>query len=70
MQHSYIVELKYAKAKDSDAHINQLHKNAIAQVKRYTESEVVKTSVKTTQLHKLVVIYRGTEMVVCEEVTQ
>ena len=70
MQHSYIVELKYAKAKDSDTHIKQLHENAIAQVKRYADSEVVKTSVKTTQLHKIVVIYRGTEMVVCDEVTE
>ena len=41
---------------------------AIEQVKRYAESEVVTSSVKTTTLHKLVVIYRGTEMVVCEEI--
>jgi hypothetical protein len=38
-------------------------------VNRYAQSEVVTSAVKTTQLHKIVVIYRGTEMVVCEEVT-
>ena len=68
MTHSYIVELKYAKAKDTDAHIQQLAEDAKAQVSRYAQSEVVTSAVKTTQLHKIVVIYRGTEMVVCEEV--
>ena len=68
MTHSYIVELKYAKSKDTDAHIQQLFKEAEVQVNRYAQSEVVTSAVKTTQLHKIVVIYRGTEMVVCEEV--
>ena len=70
MLHSYIVELKYAKSKDSDAHIQQLAEEAKAQVNRYAKSEVVTSAVKTTQLHKIIVIYRGTEMVVCEEVTE
>ena len=69
MTHSYIVELKYAKSKDTDTHIQQLFKEAETQVNRYAQSEVVTSAVKTTQLHKIVVIYRGTEMVVCEEVT-
>lgn len=68
MEHSYIVELKYAKAKDTDAHIEQLRLAAQEQVRRYAESEIVTTSVKTTTLHKLVVIYKGTEMVVCKEI--
>ena len=68
MEHSYIVELKYAKAKDTDAHIEQLSHAAIDQVNRYADTEIVASSIKSTQLHKLVVIYRGTEMVVCEEI--
>ena len=32
--------------------------------------DIVKESVKITKLHKLVVIYRGAEMVMCEEVTE
>ena len=68
MLHSYIVELKYAKSKDTDAHVEQLRQEAISQVNRYAESEVVTSSIKTTQLHKIIVVYKGTEMVVCEEV--
>lgn len=69
VQQDYITgELKYAKSKDTDAHIQQLFKEAEVQVNRYAQSEVVTSAVKTTQLHKIVVIYRGTEMVVCEEV--
>ncbi len=68
MLHSYIVELKYAKSKDTDAHVEQLRQEAISQVNRYAESEVVTSAIKTTQLHKIIVVYKGTEMVVCEEV--
>lgn len=68
MLHSYIVELKYAKAKDTDAHVQQLYQDALTQVNRYAQSEVVTSAVKTTQLHKIIVVYKGTEMVVCEEV--
>ena len=68
MLHSYIVELKYAKSKDTDAHIQQLRQGAVEQISRYAQSEIVTSAVKTTQLHKIVIIYRGTEMVVCEEV--
>ena len=32
------------------------------------ESEVVTSAIKNTQLHKIIVVYKGTEMVVCEEV--
>ena len=68
MLHSYIVELKYAKSKDTDAHVEQLRQEAISQVNRYAESKVVTSAIKTTQLHKIIVVYKGTEMVVCEEV--
>ena len=68
MQDSYIVELKYAKSKDTDAHVQQLYQDALVQVHRYAESEVVTSAIKTTKLHKIIVIYKGTEMVVCEEV--
>ena len=36
----------------------------------YANSDIVKESVKTTKLHKLVAIYRGAEMVMCEELTE
>ncbi len=68
MQHSYIVELKYAKAKDADTRVAQLREEATAQVNRYAGSEVVTSAVKTTRLHKIIVVYKGADMVVCEEV--
>ena len=68
MLHSYIIELKYAKGKDPDSRVDELRRQAIEQVNRYAETETVKNAVKTTTLHKIVVVYRGVEMRVCEEI--
>ena len=68
MLHSYIIELKYAKSKDPETKVEELRKQATNQVKRYAETEMVKSAVKTTTLHRIVVVFHGTEMVVCEEV--
>ena len=70
MQHSYIIELKYAKGKDSDEIVTRLREEAIAQANRYADTEVVKRNIGHTTLHKIVVVYRGMEMVVCEEIAQ
>ena len=68
MTDSYIVELKYCKTDTSDTQLEQLLADASAQITRYADSDIVREAVKTTRLHKLVVIYRGTEMAACEEV--
>ena len=68
MEHSYIVELKYCKSDATDEQVEKLKADAIAQVNRYADSDVVKMDVNTTQLHKLVVIFRSVDMVVCEEI--
>lgn len=68
MLHSYIIELKYAKGKDSDEKIEQLRQEAIAQANRYAASETVQKAIGTTTLHKIVVVYQGMKMVVCKEV--
>lgn len=39
-----------------------------AQANRYADTEVVRRNVRFTTLHKVVVVYRGMEMVVCEEI--
>ena len=67
MTDSYIVELKYCKSSTTDEQVKKLFTEASAQIRRYADSDIVRESVKTTQLHKLVVIYRGTEMVECKE---
>lgn len=68
MLHSYIIELKYAKGKDSDEKVEQLRQEAIVQARRYADSETVQKAIGTTTLHKIVVVYKGMEMRVCEEV--
>ena len=70
MTDSYIVELKYCKSNTSDSQVQQLFKDAAALVSRYAESNMVKELVKTTILHKLVVVYRGVDMVLCEELLE
>ena len=68
MLHSYIVELKYAKYRDPDTRVEELRKEAIEQANRYANSETVRRAVGSTQLHKIVVVYKGMDMPVCEEV--
>lgn len=68
MTHSYIVELKYAKYKDPESRVDELRREAIEQANRYAETETVKRAVGTTKLHKIVVVYKGMDMPVCEEV--
>ncbi len=68
MKHSYIVELKYAKYKDPENRVEELRKEAIAQANRYANTETVRNAIGTTTLHKIVVVYKGMDMLVCEEV--
>lgn len=68
MRHSYIVELKYAKYKDPESRVEELRREAIAQANRYAGTETVRGAVGSTILHKIVVVYKGMEMRVCEEV--
>ena len=68
MVDSYIIELKYSKSQTTDEQVKKLFEEASAQISRYADSDMVREAVKTTMLHKLVVIYRGAEMVACEEI--
>ncbi|MEL5894703.1 AAA family ATPase [Bacteroides sp. GD17] len=68
MKHSYIVELKYAKYKDPESRVEELRQEAIAQANRYADTETVKKAIGSTQLHKIVVVYKGMDMPICEEV--
>lgn len=67
MQHSYVIELKYAKMDDSESEIRQKYEKAKEQVERYASTEVVQSNTHGTTLHKLVVLYQGTIMRYCEE---
>lgn len=68
MVDSYIIELKYCKSSTTDEQAKLLFRDASEQITRYADSDMVRELVKTTHLHKLVVIYRGAEMIACEEI--
>ena len=68
MSHSYIIELKYAKYKDPESRVEELRAEGVSQANRYADTGRVKNAIGTTQLHKIVVVYKGMEMRVCEEV--
>ena len=68
MEHSYIIELKYLKSQASEAEVRVAVEQAKAQVCRYADTVNVNEHIATTRLHKVYVVYRGVEMVACEEV--
>ena len=68
MEHSYIIELKYLKSQASDAEVEAAKEQASAQVCRYADTVNVNDNIGQTRLHKVIVVYRGVEMVACEEV--
>ena len=67
--YSDIVELKYAKYKDPETRVEELRQEAIAQANRYADTDTVKRAIGSTRLHKIVVVYKGMEMRVCEEIS-
>ena len=68
LQHSYIVELKYAKGSDPESRVQQLRREAIDQANRYASSDLVQSTKGHTTLHKLIAVFHGMDMAVCEEV--
>jgi hypothetical protein len=66
-QHSYLIELKYAK-KDEQKEIETLRQEAIDQIHRYVASPKLQTRLNGTTLHKIVAVFQGFELAVCEEV--
>ena len=68
MEHSYIIELKYLKSHASEAEVQAAIEKAKAQVCRYAGTVNANAHIAHTQLHKVYVVYRGVEMVACEEV--
>ena len=68
MEHSYIIELKYLKSQASEAEVKAAIAQAQVQVCRYADTVNVNDHIGPTRLHKVYVVYRGVEMVACEEV--
>ena len=70
MEHSYIIELKYLKSQATDEQVAKAIQEAQAQVCRYADTVNVGEHIGHTKLHKVYVVYRGVEMLACEEVEE
>ena len=68
MEHSYVIELKYAKGREPEERVEQLRQEAIEQARRYAATDTVQQAIGHTTLHRIVVVFHGMEMAVCEEV--
>ncbi len=66
--HSYIVELKYLSAKDSEAKAEQQWQEAVTQICDYAKAPRVSQLKQGTKLHLIVMQFRGHELVRMEEV--
>ena len=68
LEHSYIIELKYLRSHATEAVVKAAVEQAKAQVCRYADTLNVHDHIAHTRLHKVYVVYRGVEMVACDEV--
>lgn len=68
MAHSYLLELKYAKQGASEAEVAKLRTDAVEQLEHYSHDRLLTVACEGTQLHRLVIVFRGFEMIVCEEI--
>ena len=68
VKHSYIIELKYLSAKDSEVKAATQWQEAVEQIKGYAVGAKVRQMVHDTQLHCIVMQFRGWELERVEEV--
>lgn len=68
VRHSYILELKYLSSKDTDAKAETQWQEAVEQIKRYAVAPKVRQLVQGTELHCIVMQFRGWELERMEEI--
>ena len=66
--HSYILELKYATRTATDAELEVQALEGRKQLLRYSEDKIVRCLSEGTTLHRLLLQFRGWDLVRCEEV--
>jgi hypothetical protein len=66
--HSYMVELKYAKADATDAEMEAQRAAGRAQLLQYREDKVARRLAEGTQLHLLLLQFKTWTQVTCEEI--
>lgn len=68
VEHSYILELKYAPRTATDAELDAQALEGRQQLLQYSEDKVARRLAEGTKLHRLLLQFRGWDMVRCEEV--
>ncbi len=68
IKHSFILELKYAKSGASDLTVDNMRKEATEQALRYLSSSRILPDMLQTQIHALVLVFRGVKLEIIEEV--
>ena len=69
VKHSYILELKYLSAKDSEQEAQRQWDEAVSQVRRYASDRKVEQMTRDTELHLLVMQVRAYKLARLEEVS-
>ena len=69
IEHSYVLELKYLPSKATDAELAQARQTATEQLLRYAESVAVERTAGHTQVHRLILVWRGMDLAVAEELS-
>ena len=67
IEHSYVLELKYLPSSASDTEVTKARETAISQITRYAESVNVERTAGNTKVHRLILLWRGIELAVAEE---
>lgn len=69
-RHSFLVELKYCKHHSPDSEVEQMHKEALEQLERYSAAKNLQQKAEGNgwTFHKLAIVFRGWQVRVCEEV--
>ena len=69
IEHSFVMELKYLPSKATDAELAAARETAIGQITRYAESVNVERTSGHTKVHRLILIWRGMNLDVAEELS-
>ena len=67
IEHSFVLELKYVPGNATDAEVEQASRQAQDQLLRYERSVVIERTLGHTRLHRLVLVWRGIELAVAQE---
>ena len=68
IEHSFVLELKYLSSKATDGELASARETAIDQITRYAASVGVERTAGHTKVHRLILIWRGMDLAVAEEI--